>query len=131
MTTRTDCHPKAVARSLALQLACAEELGGATDLDYLAEVAGARRASVSYAGRIAAAVGSRKPEIDSSISPLLENWEMDRLPVVDRNILRIGAAESSMGVPRRVVISEMVELAKRFGGKDSPAFVNGVLDKLI
>lgn len=59
-------------------------------------------------------------------------WSIERMQPVDRNILRLGLYEllESPGTPHPVVISEAVELARRFGGAESPAFVNGVLDGL-
>lgn len=75
------------------------------------------------------ATGSRE-SIDGRISELSTNWPIDRLTPIDRNILRISIAEfmAFPDVPREVLINEAVELAKRYGAKNSPAFINGVLD---
>ena len=61
-----------------------------------------------------------------------ENWRLDRMSRVDRNILRIGVCEitQDQDVPARVAINEAVELAKRFSTTESAAFVNGVLDRV-
>jgi len=60
-----------------------------------------------------------------------ENWRIGRMLPVDRNVLRIGAYELiHTDSPREVVLDEAIELARRFGSKDSAAFVNGVLDKV-
>ncbi|HLE09485.1 MAG TPA: transcription antitermination factor NusB [Thermodesulfobacteriota bacterium] len=71
-------------------------------------------------------------EMDRTIAGHSKNWTLDRMPVIDRNILRIAVYELlySPDVPYRVVIDEAVEIAKRFGSEDSGAFVNGVLDTL-
>ncbi|MBU1121224.1 MAG: transcription antitermination factor NusB [Candidatus Omnitrophota bacterium] len=70
--------------------------------------------------------------IDSVIKKYVKNWEIDRMAVVDRNILRIACFELVFleEVPPKVAINEAIELAKRFGDIDSPRFVNGVLDKI-
>ena len=71
-------------------------------------------------------------EIDAAIVRASENWRLERMSCVDRNILRIGVHElaGDNEVPPRVAINEAVELAKRFGSADSAAFVNGILDRI-
>jgi N utilization substance protein B len=68
--------------------------------------------------------------IDRTIRGHLTNWTLERLSVIDRNILRLGIAELSFvdDVPPRVTIREMIQLAERYGTLESPRFVNGVLD---
>ena len=68
--------------------------------------------------------------LDAAISAALTNWRFDRVAAVDRNILRIATYELAHepATPSAVIIDEAVEMAKRFGEADSPAFVNGVLD---
>ena len=70
-------------------------------------------------------------ESDAVIVPLLEGWSLDRLPTIDRLLLRMGVFELSHRplVPKPVVINEAVELAKKFSTEDSGRFVNGVLSK--
>jgi N utilization substance protein B len=69
-------------------------------------------------------------EIDALLLDSLENWRLDRLAIVDRNILRLAVYEflHQPGTPRIVVIDEAIEVAKRFGGEDSWQFANGILD---
>jgi N utilization substance protein B len=68
-------------------------------------------------------------EIDLRISAKSENWRLERMPVVDRNILRLAIFElSAMKTPAPVVIDEALELARQFSGDDSVSFINGVLD---
>ncbi|MHC5906678.1 transcription antitermination factor NusB [Streptomyces sp. S6] len=69
--------------------------------------------------------------IDSLISQYSVGWTLDRMPVVDRNILRLGAYELIWvdGTPDAVVLDEMVQLAKEFSTDESPAFVNGLLGR--
>ncbi len=71
-------------------------------------------------------------EIDPRLAEAAENWRVPRMAAVDRNALRLAAYELLFvpDTPHRVVLDEAIELARRYGSADSPAFVNGVLDKL-
>jgi N utilization substance protein B len=67
--------------------------------------------------------------IDQRIAAKSDNWRLDRMPAVDRNILRLAVFEmSNVGTPAPVVIDEALELARKFSTDESVAFVNGVLD---
>jgi N utilization substance protein B len=87
---------------------------------------------VDFARLIIENVITELPKIDNLIKKYVKNWEIERMAVVDRNILRIGCFELIFleDVPPKVSINEAIELAKRFGDIDSPRFVNGVLDKI-
>ena len=68
-------------------------------------------------------------QIDQRIAAKSEHWRLDRMPAVDRNILRLAVYEmSELGTPAPVVIDEALELARKFSTDESVAFVNGVLD---
>jgi N utilization substance protein B len=68
-------------------------------------------------------------DIDHRISAKSEHWKLERMPIVDRNILRLGIYEMSrQETPAAVVIDEALELARQFSGEESVAFINGVLD---
>jgi N utilization substance protein B len=84
------------------------------------------------AERLATGARGRADELDQAIAEAATNWRLDRIAPVDRTILRLGAYElmAESGTPAAVVLDEAVELAKRFGEADSPAFVNGVLDAI-
>src|SRR5262249_51397891 len=71
-------------------------------------------------------------EIDKKIAKYSEHWKMNRMPKVDRNILRLGVYELEFckDVPVSVVINEAIELGKKFGDTNTPKFVNGILDKI-
>ena len=71
-------------------------------------------------------------EIDAIIGEHASNWKIARMPVVDRNILRLGVFElcHARDLPASVVINEAIELAKRFSGSEAPGFINGVLDRV-
>jgi len=86
-----------------------------------------------YAERLVSGVTSNVEEIDARLAATSENWSVDRMPVVDRVILRMAVYEMLYvdEVPVSVAINEAVDLAKEFGGEDeSPRFVNGVLGRI-
>lgn len=88
---------------------------------------------VAYALALLDGVVARKDEIDAKLAAAAINWRLSRMMPVDRNVLRLGAYELLFDPepqPLEVVINEAVELSRRFGSEDSPAFVNGVLDRL-
>jgi len=69
------------------------------------------------------------PELDHRIAEKSAHWKIERMPIVDRNILRLGLYEMSRReTPAAVVIDEALELARQFSGEESVAFINGVLD---
>ncbi|MBA4067395.1 MAG: transcription antitermination factor NusB [Isosphaera sp.] len=76
---------------------------------------------------------ARQPDIDPTLAATATNWRLSRMHPADRNVLRLAAYEllhDPAGPPLEVVINEAVELARRFGSKDSAGFVNGVLDRV-
>ena len=78
-------------------------------------------------------VVDHREAIDARLQEAAENWRIARMAIVDRNVLRLGAYELLFRpepTPVAVAVDEAIELARRFGSADSPAFVNGVLDKL-
>lgn len=77
-------------------------------------------------------VVANQADLDRRLTEAAENWRLVRMAVVDRNVLRLGAYELLHGseTPPRVALDEAIELARRYGSADSPAFVNGVLDRL-
>ena len=80
-----------------------------------------------YSGTI-----DQRADLDVKIELVAQNWSLSRMPITDRNVLRLGAYELLYtDVPHRVAINEALELSKTFGTKDSSQFVNGVLDKLV
>ena len=75
---------------------------------------------------------ANRSDIDRRLSEAAENWRLVRMAAVDRNVLRLGAYEllHAPETPPNVALDEAIELARRYGSADSPAFVNGVLDRL-
>jgi transcription antitermination protein NusB len=85
-----------------------------------------------YADVLIRIVARERHGIDAVIQRNLTNWNLDRLSVIDRNILRLGVAEMLHvdDVPPRVTIREMMRLGEQYGTPDSPRFINGVLDAI-
>ncbi len=89
-------------------------------------------AEIEFATTLVTGVADHIQGIDERIEASSTNWRVARMSAVDRNILRLGCYEllHEEHTPPHVTINEAVELAKRFGTKDSKAFVNGILDRI-
>ena len=86
-------------------------------------------AARAFALELVQAVQQRLETLDRTIAEHSANWRIDRMATVDRNILRLGTYElAHTTTPARVILNEAVDLARRFSGDPSPAFVNGILD---
>ena len=88
--------------------------------------------ALAYARRLVEALADRMGEVDALLGGHSERWDVDRMAIVDRNLLRIALAELLWfdDVPPKVAIDEAVTLAGRYGGADSPRFINGTLDAI-
>jgi N utilization substance protein B len=77
-------------------------------------------------------VNENYSQIDFFLHKYSKNWKISRMPVVDRNIMRIATFEfiKYSDIPRSVTINEAVEIGKKYGTKDSGSFINGVLDRI-
>lgn len=86
-----------------------------------------------FANRIVEGVIKNLSLIDGKIDQSAKNWSIDRMAVVDRNILRMAAYELLFitDIPVKVTINEAIEIAKRYGEEDSRSFVNGILDRIL
>jgi transcription antitermination factor NusB len=86
-----------------------------------------------YARSLFAATLSRRDELDALIEGRLEHWDMERIALIDKNILRFALAEVLYfpDIPSRVIINEAIEIAHRYSSADAGRFVNGLLDRLI
>lgn len=83
----------------------------------------------AFASDLVEQVAAHGEELDAVIAGQASNWRIPRMAMVDRNILRLGAYELCYTeTPSAVVMNEAIELARRFGSDNSPAFVNGILD---
>ena len=86
----------------------------------------------SFSESIVYGVENNLKEVDEVITRHAENWELDRMATIDRNVLRIATYEllCAEEIPPKVAINEAIEMAKKYGDKDSGKFVNGILDKI-
>lgn len=85
-----------------------------------------------FTERLVRGVIDHRDEIDSALRECSEHWSLERMNVVDRNLLRLGAFELRYHreIPPQVVINEAVEMAKQYGTSESSSFVNGILDRI-
>ncbi len=104
------------------------EAGSAVNSD-----AGRLKESFAYAQRLVEGTMENLPSIDSMIRQHAENWRLERMPAIDRNILRLAVYEMlhETRVPKVVIVDEAIELAKKFGSENSGRFVNGLLDGVL
>jgi N utilization substance protein B len=86
-----------------------------------------------YAQALVRGTLDHRQQIDDMIRGQADNWRLERMPPVDRNILRLAVYEMlfEMDIPKLVVVDEAIELAKKFGSEQSGRFVNGLLDGLL
>jgi N utilization substance protein B len=125
------------AREWALRVLYAWESREGTPLDQVLEEFMARRRIAAsrrpYVRRLIDTIHADRDGIDRAVEEALTNWRLERLSALDRNVLRLAAAEMLHfeDVPPRVSIQEGVLLAEKYGTDQSPRFVNGVLDALM
>jgi N utilization substance protein B len=122
----TDPAPRHQSRERALTLLYEAELKGERPESVLAALP---MAPDPYVTTLVTAVGERMGEIDAMLGEAAIGWDVDRMAVVDRNVLRLAAAEllACDDVPTAVILNEAVDLASAFSTDDSGRFVNGVL----
>ena len=122
------------ARKRALDVLYESELRGTDPVATLAErTAQADPPIGEYAAQIIHGVQAHRARIDELIDSYAQGWNLDRMPAVDRNILRIALFEmlGSEEVPHAVAVDEAIELAASLSTDDSPRFVNGMLSKIL
>jgi transcription antitermination factor NusB len=123
------------ARELALQFLYQLDLRGPEILDEAKRFFRAEekdKAARDFAALLVRGVVEHRSELDQVIRGVAQNWEIGRMAVIDRNVLRMAAFElyHCPDVPPKVVINEAIELGKRFSTQNSGAFINGILDKI-
>lgn len=141
--------PRRQGREVALQVLCAVDanpdlpsksalalyvshLAGSED-DEGTDLPGPEAFDRTFAETLIDLTSKNRDTIDAHLGQISRTWRIDRMARVDRNILRLAVAEMLYlpDIPARVTINEAVELAKRYGAAESPAFVNGLLDSAI
>lgn len=124
-----------MARELALQALFSVEVGHRDAAEVLDEYLSTFSESAQrlFVKDLVLGTLEHTPESDERITPLLEGWTIERLPTIDRLLLRMAAFElrHRPQTPQPVIINEAVELAKRFSTEDSGRFINGVLSALL
>jgi transcription antitermination factor NusB len=126
---------RSLARELALQCLCPLDVQGDDAMQDVEEILaeGTSDSAVkTFARELARGCHEHRADIDRELTDVAEHWNLRRMAVVDRNILRLGAFEliHRPDTPPTVAINEAIELAKRYSTAESGAFVNGILDKV-
>jgi len=125
------------ARELALQMLYALDSNSSAGLretlqtfrEEHAEITGRVR---EFAEGLVQGVQAERAVIDEAIRVRSKNWSLSRMPRVDLNVMRLAAYELMFrtDIPKKVSINEAIEIVRRYGDKESPAFVNGILDEI-
>ena len=123
-------------REMALQMLFQSDMGKQNE-DHVRKTFWAERSTVDqetreFADDLFRVASDRNKEIDNLIQKHTEHWRMDRMPAVDRNLLRLGVAEflGFPKTPRAIVINEALDIAHRYSSPVSVQFINGVLDSV-
>ncbi|HEV8232379.1 MAG TPA: transcription antitermination factor NusB [Thermoanaerobaculia bacterium] len=124
------------ARELALQMLFEHDVAGTTPDDMFQRSQDLRNASEgtrSFTKRLVSGTLEHRDALDAIISHQADHWRLMRMPIVDRNILRMALFEllHEPETPRPVVIDEALEIAKRFSTPRSSQFINGILDGVL
>jgi N utilization substance protein B len=121
-------------RELALQVLYQIEVGGVTSEEALYDVRQRNSEEImEFTSGLVESVQQNREEIDQAIEAVAKNWKLSRMAVIDRNILRLGAAQLLYfggEVPPKVAIDESIELGKKYGDGQSGKFINGILDQI-
>ncbi len=130
MRTRT------LSRQAALQYLYEVDMVGRAEAEEVApflERQVGRREAREYAAVVIEGVLGAREELDRILAEASENWSLERMSAVDRNVLRMGAWEIRYAedVPPKVAINEAIEIARRFSSEGAAAFVNGILDRIL
>lgn len=123
------------AREVALQVLYQDDLNPVAKPDPAEEFLARRlrmQELIDFARDLVSGVRTHRSQLDALLEATAENWSLSRMAATDRNVLRLGAFEIlHYDTPDRVAINEAVELAKRYGSRQSAQFVNGILDRLL
>ncbi len=123
------------ARELALQLLFQSEFAPQISVNAFLQLYDNKygNETIEYAEQIIKGVADSKNKIDEKISSVSRNWKVDRMALVDRNILRVAIYEMKLShekLSEKIVINEAIEIAKKYGNTDSAGFINGILDQV-
>lgn len=123
------------AREIALQVLYQLDLRGPEVLDEIDGILGESGEPpdvAAFARDLVTGTADRREETDRRISAVAEHWDIDRMAVVDRNVLRMAVFEmlAREDIPPKVTINEAIELGKKYSTEQSGAFINGILDRI-
>ena len=123
------------ARELALQFLYQLDLRGSEFLDQAKAFLRAEesdKGAREFAAVLVKGVAENQADLDQEIRSVAQNWEITRMAVIDRNVLRMATYEllHCPDIPPKVAINEAIELGKRYSTQNSGAFINGILDKV-
>jgi len=125
------------ARELALQILYALDSNSSVGLRETLQTFREEQAEISgrvrdFAEGLVQGVQAERQTIDEAIKTRSKNWSLSRMPRVDLNVMRLAAYELMFrpDIPKKVSINEAIEIVRRYGDKESPAFVNGILDEI-
>ncbi len=125
------------ARELALQMMYALDSNSSIGLNETLQIFREEQLEIpgrvrEFAEGLVQGVQDQRETIDEAIKIRSKNWSLTRMPRVDLNVMRLAVYELMFraDIPKKVTINEAIEVVRRFGDKDSPAFVNGILDEI-
>ena len=121
------------ARKRALDLLFESEMRGVVATEVLATRPSDELSQGEYVQTLVSGISEHRAKIDELINTYAEGWDMDRMPVIDRNLLRIALFEILWNpeVDDKVAVSESVEIAQELSTKDSASYINGILGRVI
>ena len=122
-------------REFALQVLYQWEITGedlSRAIGQAAEFCPLEKGETEFVEHLVRGVAANREKLDGLIESYSEHWRLERMSIVDRNILRIAAFELlyCRDIPPKVTLNEAIDLGKRFGTEDSGAFINGILDRI-
>jgi len=125
------------ARELALQMMYALDCNSSIGLSEILQIFREEQSEIQgrvreFAEGLVQGAQAQRGVIDEAIKVRSKNWSLTRMPRVDLNVMRLAVYELMFraDIPKKVTINEAIEIVRRFGDKDSPAFVNGILDEI-
>lgn len=125
------------ARELAMQMLYALDANSTVGLNYTLQTFREEQPEIfsrvrEFAEALVQGVQSQRATIDEAIKARSKNWSLSRMPRVDLNVMRIAVYELMFraDIPKKVSINEAIEIVRRYGDKESPSFVNGILDEI-
>jgi N utilization substance protein B len=112
-------------------LKCDEAQSGPVIEEYFKSFRSVNPDEEEFIRRLVQTVMDQKPEIDAAISKNLIGWKLNRLALIDRNLLRMGMAEATFNSQKPIIIDDLLRIAKKYSDADSYKLINAILDKVI